>query len=136
MRVDLFDFELPHDRIALRPARPRDSARLLLVKGSEISDHQVRVLGDVMPSCVVTEEAFGDVPDVRLFPQEEAVIAKAVGKRIMKLPQEFPRANRRRRTWLEAAKHVLQPTDHAGREELLVGGRRGLFGSTGHDPGC
>ena len=32
MRVDLFDFELPPDRIALRPARPRDSARLLLVE--------------------------------------------------------------------------------------------------------
>lgn len=29
MRVDLFDFELPNDNIALRPARPRDSARLL-----------------------------------------------------------------------------------------------------------
>jgi S-adenosylmethionine:tRNA ribosyltransferase-isomerase len=41
MRVDLFDFELPQDRIALRPARPRDSARLLLVEGSEISDHEV-----------------------------------------------------------------------------------------------
>ena len=33
MRVDLFDFELPPERIALRPARPRDSARLLLVPG-------------------------------------------------------------------------------------------------------
>ena len=31
MRVDLFDFELPEERIALRPARPRDSARLLHV---------------------------------------------------------------------------------------------------------
>jgi len=41
MRVDLFDFDLPPDRIALRPARPRDSARLLAVQGSEISDHQV-----------------------------------------------------------------------------------------------
>jgi len=41
MRVDLFDFELPPDRIALRPARPRDSARLLLVEGDKISDHQV-----------------------------------------------------------------------------------------------
>lgn len=29
MRVDHFDFELPEARIALRPARPRDSARLL-----------------------------------------------------------------------------------------------------------
>jgi len=29
MRVDLFDFDLPEELIALRPARPRDSARLL-----------------------------------------------------------------------------------------------------------
>jgi S-adenosylmethionine:tRNA ribosyltransferase-isomerase len=48
MRVDLFDFELPQDRIALRPARPRDSARLLLVKRSEISDHQVLELPDLL----------------------------------------------------------------------------------------
>ena len=33
MRVDLFDFELPPERIALRPARPRDAARMLLVEG-------------------------------------------------------------------------------------------------------
>jgi len=33
MRVDLFDFELPAERIALRPARPRDSARMLVVAG-------------------------------------------------------------------------------------------------------
>jgi S-adenosylmethionine:tRNA ribosyltransferase-isomerase len=31
MRTDLFDFDLPDDRIALRPAEPRDSARLLVV---------------------------------------------------------------------------------------------------------
>jgi S-adenosylmethionine:tRNA ribosyltransferase-isomerase len=31
MRVDTFDFHLPEDRIALRPARPRDSARMLVV---------------------------------------------------------------------------------------------------------
>lgn len=31
MRVDAFDFDLPDARIALRPARPRDSARLLVV---------------------------------------------------------------------------------------------------------
>jgi S-adenosylmethionine:tRNA ribosyltransferase-isomerase len=38
MRVDLFDFELPAELIALRPARPRDSARLLKVAGGELSD--------------------------------------------------------------------------------------------------
>ena len=41
MRVDLFDFDLPAERIALRPAKPRDSARLLLVDGENISDRTV-----------------------------------------------------------------------------------------------
>ena len=54
MRVDLFDFELPPERIALRPARPRDSARLLAVQGSALADHVVADLprllrpGDVL----------------------------------------------------------------------------------------
>jgi len=33
MRVDLFDFDLPQELIALRPARPRDAARMLVVRG-------------------------------------------------------------------------------------------------------
>ena len=41
MRVADFDFDLPAERIALRPARPRDTARLLEVRGDEISDHQI-----------------------------------------------------------------------------------------------
>ncbi len=41
MRVELFDFDLPQERIALRPASPRDGARLLAVRGSSISDHGV-----------------------------------------------------------------------------------------------
>jgi S-adenosylmethionine:tRNA ribosyltransferase-isomerase len=54
MRVDLFDFELPPERIALRPARPRDSARLLQITGAVLSDHVVGELpgllhpGDVL----------------------------------------------------------------------------------------
>jgi S-adenosylmethionine:tRNA ribosyltransferase-isomerase len=47
MRTDLFDFDLPPDRIALRPASPRDSARLLVVRpGAErlLEDRIVRDL--------------------------------------------------------------------------------------------
>lgn len=35
MKVDLFDFDLPPERIALRPVRPRDAARMLVVRGSD-----------------------------------------------------------------------------------------------------
>jgi S-adenosylmethionine:tRNA ribosyltransferase-isomerase len=48
MRVADFDFDLPAERIALRPARPRDSARLLLVHGRSVSDHQVLELPDLL----------------------------------------------------------------------------------------
>jgi len=47
MRVDLFDFSLPQDRIALRPADPRDSARMLVVPSSgPFEDRIVRDLPD------------------------------------------------------------------------------------------
>jgi S-adenosylmethionine:tRNA ribosyltransferase-isomerase len=48
MRVDLFDFDLPADRIALRPVRPRDVARMLLVEGERISDRQVLDLPSIL----------------------------------------------------------------------------------------
>jgi S-adenosylmethionine:tRNA ribosyltransferase-isomerase len=45
MRTDLFDFALPEGRIALRPAAPRDAARLLVVRpGSPLEDRTVRDL--------------------------------------------------------------------------------------------
>jgi S-adenosylmethionine:tRNA ribosyltransferase-isomerase len=49
MRVENFDFELPEDRIALRPARPRDSAKMLVVKaGQSLADREVRNLPEFL----------------------------------------------------------------------------------------
>ena len=51
MRVDLFDFDLPEERIALRPAAPRDSARLLAVRPDgepRLEDRSVRDLPDLL----------------------------------------------------------------------------------------
>src|SRR3954468_20902829 len=51
MRTELFDFELPPDRIALRPAAPRDAARLLIVRpgfSPELEDRGVRDLPDLL----------------------------------------------------------------------------------------
>lgn len=49
MRVDLFDFDLPEDRIALRPAEPRDAARMLVVRpGAGFTDDSVRDLPELL----------------------------------------------------------------------------------------
>ena len=44
MRVDDFDFDLPASAIALRPASPRDSARMLVAEGDRLSDRVVGAL--------------------------------------------------------------------------------------------
>jgi S-adenosylmethionine:tRNA ribosyltransferase-isomerase len=49
MQVSDFDFDLPDDRIALRPASPRDSARMLVVRpGAPLLDKAVSDLPDVL----------------------------------------------------------------------------------------
>jgi S-adenosylmethionine:tRNA ribosyltransferase-isomerase len=84
MRVDLFDFDLPQDRIALRPARPRDSAKLLLVDGREISDHHVLDLpGLLRPG------------DVLVFNDTKVIPAQLEGRRgaFVDGPQSGPGAS-------------------------------------------
>ena len=47
MRTDEFDFALTEDRIALRPAAPRDSARLLVVRPGAPAERKNRVISDL-----------------------------------------------------------------------------------------
>ncbi|HEY7299415.1 MAG TPA: tRNA preQ1(34) S-adenosylmethionine ribosyltransferase-isomerase QueA [Xanthobacteraceae bacterium] len=74
MRTDLFDFDLPPERIALRPISPRDAARMLVVRPGrepEFADRAVPDLADFLRS--------GDalvVNDTRVIP------ARLRGRRI------------------------------------------------------
>lgn len=66
MKVDLFDFDLPQDRIALHPAEPRDSARLLVVRpGEGLEDRVVTDLAQILRSGDVLV-----VNDTRVIPAE------------------------------------------------------------------
>ena len=82
MRVDLFDFALPQELIALRPAVPRDSARLLHLEGDETRDLIVRDLPSLLApgDCLVFN-------DTRVIPAQlegrrgEAKIGATLHKR-------------------------------------------------------
>ena len=87
MNVDLFDFDLPPERIALRPASPRDSAPLLLLDGDRREDAHVGDLPGLLRAgdCLVFN-------DTRVIPAQlegrrgEARIGATLHKR------EGPRA--------------------------------------------
>src|SRR5579884_1055923 len=66
MRTDLFDFVLPEDRIALRPAVPRDSARLLVVRPRPATILEDRVVRD-LPGLLRPGDALV-VNDTRVLP--------------------------------------------------------------------
>lgn len=100
MRVDLFDFDLPPERIALRPVRPRDAARMLVVRSEgPFEDAGVRDLPRLLRR--------GDVlvfNDTRVIPAQlegrrgEARIGATLHKRIgLRRWQAFVRNARRLR---------------------------------------
>ena len=100
MKVDLFDFVLPPERIALRPAVPRDSARLLVLDGADTRDGIVRDLPDALRAgdCLVFN-------DTRVIPAQlegrrgDAAVGATLHKR------EGPR---RWRAFIRNAKRVRE----------------------------
>ncbi|RMF11559.1 MAG: tRNA preQ1(34) S-adenosylmethionine ribosyltransferase-isomerase QueA [Alphaproteobacteria bacterium] len=98
MKVDLFDFDLPKERIALRPVSPRDAARLLVVRAEGTDDRGVRDLprllapGDVMvfndtrviPARLVGRKGEGKV-EVTLHKHEEGARWRAFARPARKL---------------------------------------------------
>jgi S-adenosylmethionine:tRNA ribosyltransferase-isomerase len=74
MQTDLFDFELPADRIALRPIVPRDAARLLVVRPGAASLFDDRSVRD-LPQLLRPGDALV-VNDSKVIP------ARLIGRRI------------------------------------------------------
>ncbi|MEL6528659.1 MAG: tRNA preQ1(34) S-adenosylmethionine ribosyltransferase-isomerase QueA [Pseudomonadota bacterium] len=71
MKVDLFDFDLPPERIALRPVRPRDAAKMLLVcDDNPFEDRGVRDLPDML-----------EPGDVLVFNDTRVIPAQLEGRR-------------------------------------------------------
>jgi S-adenosylmethionine:tRNA ribosyltransferase-isomerase len=71
MDVSLFDFELPEDRIALRPASPRDSAKMLVVHAS----------GKIEHACVTDLPSFLRAGDVLVANDTKVIPARLHGHR-------------------------------------------------------
>jgi len=74
MRTDLFNFELPPERIALRPVSPRDAAKLLVVKPGAADEFQDRIVRD-LPDLLEPGDALV-VNDTKVIP------ARLTGRRI------------------------------------------------------
>ncbi|MGU3493537.1 tRNA preQ1(34) S-adenosylmethionine ribosyltransferase-isomerase QueA [Xanthobacteraceae bacterium A53D] len=66
MRVDAFDFHLPPEQIALRPAEPRESARLLVVRPGAVPELDDRTIAD-LPSMLRPGDALV-VNDTKVIP--------------------------------------------------------------------
>jgi S-adenosylmethionine:tRNA ribosyltransferase-isomerase len=77
MRTDLFDFDLPPERIALRPTSPRDAARLLVVRPGRALDD--RVVGDLPVLLRAGDQLV--VNDTRVLP------AQLAGRRLGREPE-------------------------------------------------
>lgn len=83
MRVDLFDFALPQELIALRPAVPRDSARLLSVSGKQLSDHIVGDLPQLLgPKDILVFNDTKVIPAQLQGTRGEAKIGATLHKRV------------------------------------------------------
>lgn len=70
MKVDLFDFELPPESIALRPASPRDAARLLVVGSDGMHDRGIADLSGLLRP-----------DDILVFNDTRVIPAQLEGKR-------------------------------------------------------
>lgn len=102
MKVDQFDFELPNELIALRPAPSRDGARLLVVSGGKLKDKKVADLAE-----------FISPGDLMVFNDTRVIPARLSGKRRNAKMELTLHMNMTGGIWKAFAKPAkkLKPTD-------------------------
>ena len=83
MRIEDFDFDLPEELIALRPAKPRDSARLLVVRPGPPPRFEDRIFRD-LPEYLRPG-------DVLVFNDTKVIPAQLTGRRVRDGASAYPK---------------------------------------------
>ena len=113
MRVDLFDFTLPPDRIALRPAEPRESARLL----------------EIAPDAPLADRTIADLPtllrpgDVLVVNDTRVIPARLSGLRRRAGTEARIEATLIKRTAPDTWRAFLKPAKRVADGETIAFGR-------------
>jgi len=122
MRTDLFDFELPADSIALRPANPRDSARMLVVA----------------PDGVLRDRHVGDLPQW-LEPGDQLVVndtkvipAQLKGRRIGQATEPKIEATLIKRVDGSRWQALVKPAKKLSKGDVVRFGNEGKVCLLGH----
>jgi S-adenosylmethionine:tRNA ribosyltransferase-isomerase len=122
MRTDLFDFELPAGRIALRPASPRDSAKMLVVQPDGVlRDGQVAELPNWLE------------PGDQLVVNDTRVIAgKLTGRRIGRDTEPKIEATLIKRLDGSRWQALVKPAKKLARGDVVRFGNEGRVCLLGH----
>ncbi len=122
MRLDDFDFDLPEELIALRPAKPRDSARLLVVRPGapraepRLDDHVFRDLPEWLRAG-----------DVLVFNDTKVLPALLLGRRVRQGAGAMPRVSLNLHRQLAEGEWLA----FARPAKKLQAGDRVMFGAPG-----
>jgi S-adenosylmethionine:tRNA ribosyltransferase-isomerase len=122
MRTDLFDFELPAERIALRPASPRDSARLLVVEpGAGLND------------CVVSDlPQWLKAGDQLVVNDTKVISAQLRGRRIGRETEPKIEATLIKRLDASRWQALVKPAKKLARGDVVRFGNEGKVCLLGH----
>src|SRR3954465_9217675 len=122
MRTDLFDFELPADSIALRPANPRDSARMLVVQ----------------PDGVLRDRTVADLPqwlepgDQLVVNDTKVIAAQLSGRRIGRATEPKIEATLIKRIDGSRWQALVKPAKKLSQGDVVRFGNEGRVCLLGH----